>query len=136
MGAPTLFDFLKAINENGGNPALLESEEAFKAYNPFIINRGVAQSLNTVLFAQEANKAVITDKEMHYAYLFHSVKKSKRFSKWPKKEETSEDLLLVQRAYQVNLERAAEHLKLLSPDDLTFLRGLEDKGGQMGRKKA
>lgn len=130
---PTLFDYLKAINEPGGRVDMLESEEALKAYSPFMINRGVAQSMDTVMFAQAMNKASVTDKEMHYAFLFGAIKKKRRFAKWAKKDESNEDLLLIQEIYQVNQERASSYLELLSAEQIESLRMHQDKGGRIGR---
>lgn len=135
MAAPSLFDFLKNINEPGGNPSMLEDQEAYKAYTPFIINRGMAQSMSTVMFAAELNKRVVVDKEMHYAFLFHSVRKVKRYSKWAKKEEVSEDIKLISEAYQISNEKAAELAQLLSQADIATLKDLMDRGGQIGKKK-
>lgn len=133
MKPPTLFDYLKAVNESGGRPDMLESEEALKAYSPFMINRGVAQSMDTVMFAQALNKAGVTDKEMHYAFLFRGIKKKKRFAKWAKKEDSNEDLLLIQEIYQVNQERAASYLELLDAEQIASLRQHQDRGGRVGR---
>lgn len=133
--APSLFDFLKAVNESGGDRNILDSEEAYKAYSPFMVSRGVAQSLNTVMLAQELNKCVVTDKNMHYAFLFHSIKKQRRYSKWSKKEEKSEDLELIKHVYQVNEDRAVSYLELLDDEQLKQIREYADKGGQLGRVK-
>lgn len=114
---------------------MLDTEEALKAYSPFMVNRGVAQAMNTVMFAQEMNKRGVQDKEMHFAFLFNVVKKAKRYAKWSKKEAISDDILLVQEVYQVNQERAVEFLELLSPEQLQQLREYNDKGGQIGRKR-
>lgn len=130
---PSLFDFLKAVNESGGDRNILDSEEAYKAYSPFMVGRGVAQSLNTVMLAQELNKCVVTDKDMHFDFLFHSIKKQKRYAKWARKEDKPEDLELIKQVYQVNEDRALSYLELLDDEQLKQIRESYDKGGQIGR---
>lgn len=128
MAAPNLIQFLDSIMVNGTD--LLTDEEAVKAYTPFVINRGVAQSISTIMFAQQMNKAPGLSKEMHYAYLRKAVPKKKRYDKWPKKEEMGEDLQLIQQVYQVSIEKAQEYLAVLTPQDLAAIKALTDTGGR------
>ncbi len=136
MAAPSLFDFLKHLTEpNGRRDLLLESEENMKAYQPFIINRGLAQHIATVMYAQEMNKCPGIGKEMHYGFLFSAIKKSKRYSKWAKKDEIPEDIQLIAETYQISIERAMEYAKLISKEDIQRIRQKQDKGGIMGKPK-
>ncbi len=136
MAAPSLFDFLKHLTEpNGRRDLLLEDEANMKAYQPFIINRGLAQHIATVMYAQEMNKCGSISKEMHYGFLFGSIKKSKRYAKWAKKDETPEDIQLIAETYQVSIERAMEYAKLISKEDIQRIRAKQDKGGIIGKPK-
>lgn len=131
MAAPNLIQFLDSIMVNGQD--LLTDDEALKAYAPFVINRGVAQSISTVMYAQEMNKASGITKEMHYAYLRKSIPKKKRYEKWPKKEELGEHIEVIRKYYSVSNEKAQEYASVLTPQQIEVLKQRMDPGGQQGK---
>jgi hypothetical protein len=62
------FEFVKSINEKTGN--LLEgNQDLEKAYTPFLVNRGLSFTADTLLAANEMNAAPFLDKRMQYDYL-------------------------------------------------------------------
>ena len=65
-------------------------------------------------------------KKMKYDFLYHGVRKKRRFSKWHKKEKDSKDIELIKEAYCINRERAEEVYDLI---DMEKLRRFMDKGG-------
>jgi len=65
-------------------------------------------------------------KKMQYDFLFHSVRRKRRFSKWHKKVKDSKDIELIKEAYNCNRERAEEFYDLL---DMDKLRMYMSKGG-------
>lgn len=127
----TPFDFLKHINEPGGNANLLDNEEVERDYkkNMFMINRGLAQSIDTIMYANEANKQRIENPHMHYGLMFNSIKKRKRWSAWAKKGEDVEGLDTVMEYYQVSREKALEYMALLTPQHIEAMKQLMDPGG-------
>lgn len=127
----TPFDILKHITDPGGNARLLDVEETYHDYkkNMFMINRGLAQTIDTVMFAQEANKGLITDPDMHFGLMFHGIKKRKRWAAWAKKAEDVDNLDKVMEFYQVNRDRALEYMKLLSEEELKNVVASFDPGG-------
>lgn len=127
--APSLFDFLKAIGEKGGDAQMLADPMAAKAYSPFMVTRGLAQNQGTLAVAHELNKHVITDKTLHFAMAFHAVTKSKRYGGWAKRAPKSEDMETVQNYYNVSEVRAEEMLTLLTPEQLAILKQRMDQGG-------
>lgn len=128
MAAPNLIGFLDSIMVNGVN--LLVDEEAEKAYAPFVINRGVAQSISTVLYAQEMNKRPGLTKEMHYSYLRKVIPKKKRYDKWPKKKDLGEDIQTIQAYYHVSVEKAQEYASILTDEQIAIIKTRMDTGGQ------
>lgn len=121
------FDFIKSINEKTGN--MMEvSPDCEKDYVPFIVNRGLSYSPDTLLYANEINCVPLADKRMQYDYLYHSVRKRKRFDKWMKAEELDEPLLeIVMAFYGIGRKRAVEYIRLLPKERLDAL--LNSKGG-------
>tara|TARA_R110002153_G_scaffold89582_2_gene219194 strand:+ start:6116 stop:6523 length:408 start_codon:yes stop_codon:yes gene_type:complete len=132
----TPFDFINSINEkkkylfencnadDSGEAADLDALD--KKYLPFMVNRGLSNFTDTILFANEMNSRAHMSKKMQYDFLFHSVRRKKRFSKWHKKEKDSKDIELIKEAYNCNRERAEEFYDLL---DMDKLRVYMSKGG-------
>ena len=132
----TPFDFLNSINEkkkylfedciadDSGEAADLDSID--RKYTPFMVNRGLSNFADTILFANEMNQRAHLSKKMQYDFLFHSVRRKRRFSKWYKKEKDSKDIELIKEAYKCNRERAEEFYDLI---DMDKLRKYMSKGG-------
>jgi hypothetical protein len=133
------FDFLNSINggiksedlfqsERGPQPdgAALDSIE--KQYVPFMINRGLSYFKDTVLYANEMNKHYRISSKMQYDFLRISIRAQKRFSKWLKKESDS-DVQVVMKAYGYSMSKAEATLKLLTDDQLEYLKKYIDHGG-------
>lgn len=114
------FDFAKSINEKTDN--LLKTQpEAEKDYQPFLVNRALSFSQDTILHANMMNLNATLDKRMQYDYLFCSVRRRKRFDKWIKRDEMDELVQIVTDVYGVSHRKAVEYLSMLTPaqkDDL------------------
>lgn len=122
------FDFVKAINEKTGNPmdTVPESE---RQYSPFIVNRSLSFSPDTVLYANEVNYRHFLDNRMQFDYLYHSVRRRKRFDKWIKSDEQDQETTqLIMDHYKVSRRKAIEYRRLLSEEQLTAIRN--SKGGR------
>ena len=132
----TPFDFLNSINEkkvylfddvradNSGEASDLDSVD--RKYPPFMVNRGLSYFVDTVMLANEMNQRFDLPKKMQYDFLYHGVRKKRRFSKWHKKEKDSKDIELIKEAYSMNRERAEEVYDLI---DIKELRKFMNKGG-------
>lgn len=130
------FDFITSINEkksylfedavadNSGEAADLDSVD--RKYPPFMVNRGLSYFIDTIMLANEMNTRFDMSKKMQYDFLYHSVRKKKRFSKWFKKAKDNEDIELIKEAYGFNRQRAEEVYDLI---DIEALRKYMDKGG-------
>jgi len=127
MSKLTPFDFIKSINEKTGNMVNI-NPEAERDYVPFIVNRGLSYSPDTIFYANEMNCLPLADKRMQYDYLYHSIRKRKRFDKWIKQEEQDNDLVdAVIIAYGVSRKRAIEYIRLLPKEGIEVLR--KGRGG-------
>ena len=99
-----------------------------KDYNAFIVNRALSYFPDTLQFAQDMNLKHNADSLMQYDYLFHSIRKAKRFSKWSKKEKL-EDVAVIQEYFGYSTRRAEEALKVLTKEQVREIRKKMDKGG-------
>ena len=121
-----LKDWLNSINMNKKN--LLNDDPTAK-YPAYIVNRCMSGHLDTVLFANEMNKAPNLDPKLQYSFLLNSVRKRKRFSPWLRKDEIR-DLDLVKRYYGYSNEKAKQALSILTKEQLSFIKSKFETGGK------
>lgn len=128
MAEPSIFDYLTDISEK--KKYILDPNDS-KNYNPFMINRGLGQHLDTILLADEMNKRCGVSKLMHHDFLFYSVDAKRRYGKWAKQDTTDLDLLsYLQTKYAINKEHALEYLEMLDKTEVKKLKlEAETKGG-------
>lgn len=120
------FDIVTDISS--GKKKLIDSSNE-KLYNAFIINRALSYFPDTVFYAQEMNINHHLDNLLQHDFLFHSIRKAKRFSKWSKKDKVS-DIEIVQEYFKYSNKRAEEALKILSKKDISEIKKLLERGGQ------
>src|SRR6185437_4339692 len=118
------FGFLNAINYTKEN--LIVDEETEKQYQPFIVNRGLANSMDTVIYANEMNSRPHIEKAAQFAFLRRTVTKRKRYDKWVKPE-VVENLEMVKEYYGYSDQKAIDALSILTPQQLEYIRNT--KGG-------
>ena len=123
-----LKDWLNSINLNKRN-LIGEDSSLKKEYPPFIINKCMSGHLDTVLFANEMNKYHFLDKDMQYNFFLNIIRKRKRFSPWIRKDKI-DDLECVKKYYGYSNEKARQALKILSKEQLEFIRKRLDTGGK------
>ena len=80
------FDFLNSINYSKKNLIRDEGRGASE-YAPYLMNKGLSQFSDTVMFANEMNMRHHMDRQMQYEFLLHSVRPRKRMAKWAKKDD-------------------------------------------------
>ena len=122
-----LKDWLNSINFTKEN--LLEDSSTVSEYPPYIINRCLSGHLDCVLFANEMNKYSFLDKDMQYTFYLNTLRKKKRFSPWMRKDKIS-DLEYVKRYYGYNTDNATQALKILSNEQIDFIKQRLDTGGK------
>ena len=100
-----------------------------KEYNPYIINRIYSGHLDSVMFANEMNKYSFLDKRIQYDFYLNSLRSKKRFSPWLRKDKIK-DLDYVKRYYGYSNEKAQQALKILTKEQLNFIRLKFETGGK------
>ena len=122
-----LKDWLNSINFTKEN--LMEDSSVKKDYAPFIINRCLSGHIDCILFANEMNKHHFLDKDMQYSFYLNSLRKKKRFSPWLRKDKVT-DLECVKKYYGYSNEKASQALKILSKDQINFIKQRLEIGGK------
>ena len=125
----SFFDYLNAINVSKVD-LMKEDPLSEKDYVPFMINRGLSYFSDTIMYANEMNKYSNIPKDWQFAFYMQSVPKKKRFSKWHKKDQNSDDLNLIMTVYDYSSQRAVEALELLTEAQVQSLRDSYSKGGK------
>ena len=118
-----LKDWLNSINFTKE-----DLSEHSKEYPPYIINRCLSGHLDCILFANEMNRYHFLDKDMQYSFYLNSLRKKKRFSPWLRKDKV-QDLECVKQYYGYSNEKASQALKILTKEQITFIKKRLDTGG-------
>jgi len=122
-----LKDWLNSINFNKQD-LIEEDPSTIKDYPPYIINRCLSGHLDCVMFANEMNKYSFLDKDMQYSFYLNTLRKKKRFSPWLRKDKVT-DLQCVKQYYDYSNEKASQALKILTTQQLDFIKQRLDIGG-------
>jgi len=100
-----------------------------KNYPPYVINKCLSHHMDTLGFANEMNRYPNLDKKLQYSFYLNTVRPKKRFSPWGKKEKVK-DLDLVKKYYGYSNEKAIQALRILTPDQLNYIKEKLNKGGK------
>ncbi len=127
-----LKDYLNSINYTKEN--LLDSEDEMweKKYPPFIINRCLSGSQDTLMLVNEINQYPHLEKKLQFDFLLNSVRARKRFSPWLKADKL-ENLEYVKEFYGYNNEKAKIALTILNDKQIATIKEKLYKGGRNGR---
>lgn len=118
------FDVVKDINYDKKRLITAENENQ---YNAFLVNRSLSYFPETVLLAQEMNVNSHLDPLLQHDYLFSTVRKGKRFSKWSKEDKVKE-IELVAEYYGYGYKKAKEVYPLLTDDQVKHISNVLTKG--------
>tara|TARA_B100000427_G_scaffold128786_1_gene107195 strand:- start:135 stop:518 length:384 start_codon:yes stop_codon:yes gene_type:complete len=122
-----LKDWLNSINHTKKN--LIDEDPSIeKEYSPYIVNRCFSGHLDAVLFANEMNKYNFLPKKMQYDFFINILRTKKRFSPWIRKDKIK-DLEYVKRYYGYSNEKALQVLKILTKQQLNFIKSKFEIGG-------
>ena len=121
-----LKEWLNSINFTKEN--LMEDPDAKRNYAPYIINRCLSGNLDCIMFVNEMNKYSFLDKDMQYTFYLNTLRKKKRFSPWLRKDKVT-DLQCVKQYYGYSNEKASQALKILSKQQIDYIKQRLDTGG-------
>ena len=68
------------------------------------------------------------DKDLQYHFFLNTLRKRKRFSPWLRKDKVT-DLEIIKQYYGYSNEKALSALKILTPDQINFIKQRLDIGG-------
>jgi hypothetical protein len=107
-------------------------------YSQWRTNAVLSNHVDTLIDANAMNTNYHLSDKLHYHYLFHKIRKMKRFSKKKTEfdkikeqeiKEEQEKIHLIQEVYKYNIVKAKMAMKILSEDQFEFIRKSLEKGG-------
>lgn len=122
-----LKDWLNSINQTKKN-IMDEDPSSEKEYAPYIINRCFSGHIDSLMFANEMNMYHFLPKKMQYDFFINILRTKKRFSPWLRKD-AIKDLEYVKKYYGYSNEKAKQALKILTKEQLTFIKSKFETGG-------
>jgi hypothetical protein len=120
-----LFQILDSINYTKKD---ILSDVGEHSYNPFMINKFLSGSMDTIIPASEMNTRPHLTKEMQYDYLQNSIRRKKRYTKWLK-QEVEEEIQLLSKHYSFSYQKAKEIHNLLSKEQIESIKSQYFTGG-------
>jgi hypothetical protein len=112
-----------------GKENLIIDSNTEKAYNPFLINKGLSYHYDCLLYANEMNMRHFADKKMQNDFLINSIRSKKRpFVKWTKSEKI-ENLEVIKSYFNYSESKAKDALRLLSEEQIQKIKEKTDIGG-------
>ena len=123
-----LKDYLNSINQSKEN--LMDSDDPGweKNYPSYVINKCMSHHYDTIMYANEMNMCQHIDNKLQYDFFINTVRSRKRFSPWDKKQKMN-DLDVVKQYYGYSNEKASQALKILTQEQLDFIKQRLDTGG-------
>lgn len=120
------------LNSINKKTELLDKEYIEREYVPFVVNKLMSYFLDTVLYADNMNKAYNLDKYSQYLYYYHGVRKGNRFSPLhkPDMSKYKETLELIKEYYNYSDQKALEALRILTDKNIETIQRKMDKGGK------
>jgi dimeric dUTPase (all-alpha-NTP-PPase superfamily) len=94
-----------------------------KEYTIPVVNRALAAHEDCIHFVNDINLYGV-DEEMHYEYLFSSIRKAYRpFKEW-QKNEVKETADVVMEYYDIGFEKALEYISILDNEQIKQMRNV------------
>ena len=113
---------------NAKKPDMINDENESE-YSPFMINRNFSYFQDTVLFANEMNRASHIDGRLQYDFLMGTIRPRKRFSKWMKKDRSAK-IDIIKEYYGYSTPKAEAVVDLISDEMLKRMKDTISKGGK------
>lgn len=89
-----------------------------KDYNPFMVNRFLSMSPDTVHLSLFMSNASKLPKNIQYLFLVNAIDREKRFFKYQKKTPKPKEMKYIQKYFQCNETRAEEIFRLMPQEHI------------------
>ena len=108
---------------------VFETQEDYKDYVPFVVNRALSFHQDCILYVNELNMHNQLDKDLQYSFYLNTIRPMKRkFQPW-QKAEVLKDIQCVKEFFGYNNQKAKDALSILSDEQIADIKIRIDKGG-------
>lgn len=122
------FDLFTFINDISFGKKYLFNEETEPKYEPYMVNKALSLSVDSVIDANDMNLYYDLPKRMQHDYLINSIRPRKRFEKWPKADK-NDDIAVIKEYYKYNDAKARSALSILGKKQIAIIKEKLEKGG-------
>jgi len=128
-------NFFACLNEinTGKSDMFRDGEEPLeivqKAYDSFMVNRGLSYFIDTIMHANMMNLNSSLPKQMQNDFHLNSVRKRKRFSKWFKGSK-SKEIQMIAEYFNYSYSRAEQVIELIDNETIKNIKLKMNKGGK------
>lgn len=133
-----MYDWSWENNINSGRELIdIDTPQEHK-YNAWRTNSSLSNFRETLFHANAMNIKYHLSSKMQYHYLFHSVRKQRRYGKKKTEEDKKHEkqyelyqqkIALIQEHYKYNVVKAKQALMLLTDKQLDIIKQKQEKGG-------
>lgn len=121
--------FFDVLNNVTQSKEYIYSEELEKDILPFMLNRGMSNFPDCVLYANEMNIRQNVTKKMLYDFYHLAIQpKKKRFSKWSKPQK-DEDIALIRKFYGCSVSVAEQYYMIIGEEGIDHIKEKTYTGG-------
>lgn len=125
---PPIFELINNISYTKKISSL---EDIDSAYNGFVVNKAFSLHPDTIMYANDMNINHNLSNKAQHDYLMNSIRKRKRWAKWPKKINNT-DVEIISTFYNISYNKAAAAAKILTQKQLALIKQQMTRGGKDG----
>ena len=120
--------YLNAINYTKEDLVKSDDQMWAKKYPAYIINKIMSAFPDTLMLANEMNRHHHLNNDIQFQFYINSVRKKKRFSPFVRASKLK-DIDVIKEYYGFSNDKAKDALKILSKDQIKYIKEKLFKGG-------
>ncbi len=128
MAGKSPFDYINNISQSKSS---IWDDNSDREYSAFMVNRGLSQYADTIMFAQIMNTygSYTSNRAQYDFYRYGITNKKKRFAKWSKAKK-HEDLLEYASYFGMTPDLFEKNLELMTDEQISEMKSMFEKGGR------
>jgi hypothetical protein len=128
MAGKSPFDYINNISQSKSS---IWDDDSDREYSAFMVNRGLSQYADTIMFAQIMNTygSYVSNRAQYDFYRYGITNKKKRFAKWSKAKK-HEDLLEYASHFGLSTDLFEKNLELMTDEQISEMKSMFEKGGR------
>lgn len=118
-----IFDLINDISLHGSliSGYLSEHDSPQPEYNAFMINKAFGNYQDTIMITNLINQRYWIPNSAHYAFLYNSLSKRKRFGKWYKQENDIDKMKLLSQYFDCSIKEMRKNVSALTKEQINTI---------------